>query len=516
MPYGEFTTNSLRAVLDRMVAKSVADPDAAELLALEASATITALTPSLGGYDHTIHVELTLRNLRDDWVAIDWAWIFLTDSGGYTHAVISVYGDHAILEGHTTPIVPMGVHSGSWNYGWGAGAFNLVVSVRGRTEGGERQHLIRRVPIVRPGFPRPPNIAVPSPVFVGLWSRPAEVVRMWRHSIRAFENIFIAGYSVPFLVLGGHVVNLTAANGPIRVDDWSARIVNAGKLVQELAPPKQFQLINPDGTNTPVAPAADGTVTLTGFRFRFIFGFEVPNVPADVSKATLQVELRYTQMGTGPHARGAALCAIPLAHMKPVVLRAPLTTPASGTWYWGNAPDHTDFDSHAWPGERYCFDITMQDALGTTFAGTCWGPPGGPYQGDCSVNEAFFAYGQPVSGAVDGTLVLEAHDAPQNNGYNPNPKTGAGNYILTQQPDQSVAGYFHLQPSLGPAPPFQAGKKLGWVGNSGNSSEPHLHFGLVVMHQTGRGVLAPVAFSNLKTPGGTPVPDVPGNGFYTS
>jgi hypothetical protein len=335
--------------------------------------------------------------------------------------------------------------------------------------------------------------------------------------MRVLGDFFTAGYSVPFLVLAGHIVNLTPSNGPIRVDIWRARIVDAGKLVQELGPPKQFHRVNPDGSRTPIAPAADGTVTLSDLRSGFVYGFEVPNVPANLSRATLQVELHFTRTGAGPQSKGVARCAIPVVHMQPVVLRAPVTGSPGGTWHWGNAPDHIDLDSHAWPGERYCYDITMQDVLGSTFAGICVGLPGRPVQGDCAFNESFYAYGQPVSAAVDGTLALEAHDAEENHGYNANPKTGAGNYVVTQQADQSVAGYFHLKPTEVPAaPPFQAGKTLGLLGNSGTSSEPHLHFGFVVLHRTGRGVIAPVAFSNLKSASGTPVPDVPGNGIYRS
>jgi hypothetical protein len=82
MAYGEYATASLRSVLTTMLAKSVANPDSAALLSLDATAKITQLTQSLSGYDYTIHLDLTLTNLKNDWVMIDSAPLFLTIRAG--------------------------------------------------------------------------------------------------------------------------------------------------------------------------------------------------------------------------------------------------------------------------------------------------------------------------------------------------------------------------------------------------------------------------------------------------
>ena len=57
MAYGKYATTSLRSVLSTMRAESVANPDSAALISLQASATITQLTESPGGYDHTIQLD---------------------------------------------------------------------------------------------------------------------------------------------------------------------------------------------------------------------------------------------------------------------------------------------------------------------------------------------------------------------------------------------------------------------------------------------------------------------------
>jgi Peptidase family M23 len=79
----------------------------------------------------------------------------------------------------------------------------------------------------------------------------------------------------------------------------------------------------------------------------------------------------------------------------------------------------------------------------------------------------------------------------------------------------ATSGYFHSwkdQNKVVPKQKVSAGTQLGQPGNSGGSSEPHLHFGSVSLHPTGRGAICPVAFSNLKTLDGQPVTVIPGSG----
>src|SRR5262249_37869106 len=113
----------------------------------------------------------------------------------------------------------------------------------------------------------------------------------------------------------------------------------------------------------------------------------------------------------------------------------------------------------------------------------------------------------------------------ENFGYNRNEATlnQPGNWVVVELEDGSVAGYFHLQKgqnkvnvSTGEEDKISTGTPLGVTGNSGSSTEPHLHFGYIVIHETGRGVNAPVAFSDLKTTDDIPVSGVPGFGRYKS
>jgi hypothetical protein len=516
VPYAaDVPGNSLKAVLAYANARSSDNPDSAALVSISATATITAVNLSLAGYDHTIEVSLKLTNLTGEFLAVDSSALLLTDSGGYVLSVnSSLFGEKGILSAATVPILPQAVLTGSTNLTWGGGPFNVVVNLCVRTEGGERQNVVQRVKILRPGFAAPQNIAVPAPVYVGLWNRPVEVTEIWRS----------AGAD-RWLTFAGQIVNLSPRTVPVRVRRWRVWVLKAAKKLFDLNPPLSFRRVNPDGSiGSAIAPAPDGTVTLQDLRSAFVFGFSVIGMPSVVSDATLMVILDYDYAPqSGQELSGIATCAYNLINRNATLLpEAPVKSLPNRNWFWGNGPDHTGFDAHAWSGERYCYDLTMRDSNNDTFAGACNKPqqPGGPWTGACSQNTSFYDYGQPVSAAVAGTVVLANYSSPENFGYNANPQTGVGNYVVTQLPDGSVAGYFHIhpEPSPGPAAPglVAVGAALGRVGNSGGSSEPHLHFGYVTMDHTGRGIITPVAFANLKTPGGDSVTIMPGTATFKS
>src|SRR5262249_4684540 len=199
--------------------------------------------------------------------------------------IFNVYGQGAILGAFTSPMLPQAVHHGTQDYGWGGGTFNFVLSVHGRTQGGAKQHLLRRIPLLHDQYAAPPNIAVAAPVYVGLWCRPAEIVRMWQ------------GNGVnKWITVAGNIVNLTLNTAQIRVDTWRARIFKAGALVQDLGPPKQFRQIKPDNSvGPPIAPQPNGSMVLSDVRSGFVYGWAVDSVPGDLSEVTLPVQLAQPQ-----------------------------------------------------------------------------------------------------------------------------------------------------------------------------------------------------------------------------
>jgi GNAT superfamily N-acetyltransferase len=106
--------------------------------------------------------------------------------------------------------------------------------------------------------------------------------------------------------------------------------------------------------------------------------------------------------------------------------------------------------------------------------------------GDPTRNDNYLAYNQPVLAVADATVVAVTTDMPDRS-----PRTVAdglrldqygGNHIILDLGNHTYAFYAHMQPHSATVRAGQrvtAGQELGRIGNSGNSSEPHLHFQLM-------------------------------------
>jgi hypothetical protein len=110
------------------------------------------------------------------------------------------------------------------------------------------------------------------------------------------------------------------------------------------------------------------------------------------------------------------------------------------------------------------------------------------YSGDGSDNSAWFGYGVPVHAVADGTVVAVKNDRPEvppfinNNPTLNKPGDYSGNGVVERIRPGVFADYYHFQPgsvSVKVGQRLRAGQKLGLLGNSGNTTGPHLHFGIV-------------------------------------
>ena len=106
--------------------------------------------------------------------------------------------------------------------------------------------------------------------------------------------------------------------------------------------------------------------------------------------------------------------------------------------------------------------------------------------GDPSNNASYHAYGAEVLAVKDGVVTAIQDGIPENI---PGPtravpitlETLPGNYVLMRLASGQYALYAHLQPGslrVSPGDRVKHGQVLGLVGNSGNSTMPHLHFHL--------------------------------------
>jgi len=497
-------TNSLATVLTGMRQDCGPYIGMDNLVSVKASASITNLAIDPAGFLHTISFNVEITNLTDTTVNVYQSAVLLTDSGGSVHMSKPLYGPDSPLAGRSNFIPGRQSQSGSTKYYWGGGPFNLVINVW--AQGGPTsnlQQIVRRVPILRDGFSKPPVIQVPMPVYIGLWNHPIEAFRVFR-----------TDHQATWLMVAGHIVNLYVSE--ITVDGWhiTLRAKDGSVLFDHEFAHSFFHIPSLQD----IVPE-NGKMKLREQLSGFIFGTEISNLPNNLSGITARLVLHYTrQIGSGPQ-KAKAIRVAPLTRVTPTVLKSPVKSPAVGNWQWGNAPDHTAPDAHAWSGERYCYDLVIVHDNGKTFAGDCVEKPDKTHTGACTSNSSFFDFGQAIFASAKGTVKLSVDNLPENFGLDGNPATKGGNWVVLQHDDGTVSGYFHLRTGKNQVAVNQmiaAGKQIGECGNSGGSSEPHLHFGYVTVHPTGRGVIAPVAFSNLKTTAGDLVTVVPGSGLYKS
>ena len=113
------------------------------------------------------------------------------------------------------------------------------------------------------------------------------------------------------------------------------------------------------------------------------------------------------------------------------------------------------------------------------------GATGRPFEGNPRDNRSYFAYGSDVLAVADAVVARTKDGIPENV---PGPgeravpitnETVAGNHIVLDLGGSQFALYAHLQPGalkVKQGDRVKRGQALGLLGNSGNSTGPHLHF----------------------------------------
>jgi len=349
-------------------------------------------------------------------------------------------------------------------------------------------------------YSAPADLKLEAPVFIGTWRKPAEIFR-----------VFSGGAETRWLTIGGQIVNGTG--GTIQVKTFSVKVVMGNTvLVHDVTLPT-FYNFESDGSQVAV-PVVNGAAEMAEVLNFFVVGWDMHSQPSDISAVTVTIKAEYVHNGDTKTAvwRG------PVEFVDAVSLPcAPLgPAPKDCVWSWGNAPDKTAWDSHSWPLERFSYDIVAEakDPTGT------W--RSSPLGSDPHDNNSYYAYGQPVLACADGVVVETEFSDQQNHGSQAVPNLQGINKVVIRHKSGAHAeysGYYHLKPETTPpvtvGQQVNAGDVIGHLGNSGGSSEPHLHFGYLRMDQTGRTNTIPMKFADLWS-ADVPIPVLvaPGNGRY--
>ena len=96
----------------------------------------------------------------------------------------------------------------------------------------------------------------------------------------------------------------------------------------------------------------------------------------------------------------------------------------------------------------------------------------------------YVGFGADVLAVADGKVVNTLNTLPDRSHQPAHPKTinldnGLGNHVILDLGNSVFALYAHLQPesvTVKPGDSVRRGQVLGKLGNTGNTSAPHLHF----------------------------------------
>ncbi len=163
---------------------------------------------------------------------------------------------------------------------------------------------------------------------------------------------------------------------------------------------------------------------------------------------------------------------------KPVLIGPPLR---GDGWLAGNGPGNSSGHRRAMIPVEGGAHIAQRFAIDWV---QIW-PEGGTFKGDKLDNKNYRCYGVEALAVADGIVVAVKDGIPENvPGINSRAvpitlDTVGGNHVIIDLRNGRYAFYAHLQPGKIPVKvgdKVKRGQPVGLVGNSGNSTEPHLHF----------------------------------------
>ncbi|MGF9697755.1 MULTISPECIES: M23 family metallopeptidase [Paenibacillus] len=141
--------------------------------------------------------------------------------------------------------------------------------------------------------------------------------------------------------------------------------------------------------------------------------------------------------------------------------------PVKGEWFvfWGGNDVMSNYH-YAHETQRYALDIVRTQENSS-------------YQGEATANENYYAFGEPLYAAADGKVVEIKNDIPDNTPGVMNAEEPAGNFVVIDHGSGEYSITAHIKEgsvAVKKGDKVKQGDLIGELGNSGNSSEAHLHF----------------------------------------
>ena len=147
-----------------------------------------------------------------------------------------------------------------------------------------------------------------------------------------------------------------------------------------------------------------------------------------------------------------------------------LSLPFKGKWlvFWGGDTKELN-QHHDAPNQKFAFDFLGANEKGET------------RRGQAHVNEDYFAFGREILAPADGTVTDVITGVRDNIPGSMNPYSALGNAVFIRHREHEISVLAHLKldsTRVEVGDKVKRGQLIGLCGNSGNSSEPHLHYHL--------------------------------------
>lgn len=226
-----------------------------------------------------------------------------------------------------------------------------------------------------------------------------------------------------------------------------------------------------------IGEGGDGRIIGPGRQTLF---YLIVSVPVGSVPETLGHRIHTTHADSleGPSRLVVSGPAVTVDRTAPIKIQSPLK---GGPWIAANGPGN--LSGH----RRTVIPIDGLGRIAQRFA-TDWiklGPDGRAWQGDSTVNANWFGYGDSLVAVAAGTVVALKDGIIENVPFSPTMavpitlETVAGNYVIIDLGGGNHAFYAHIVPgtvAVKVGDRVRPGQLVGLLGNSGNSTAPHLHF----------------------------------------
>lgn len=146
-----------------------------------------------------------------------------------------------------------------------------------------------------------------------------------------------------------------------------------------------------------------------------------------------------------------------------------LALPFKGEWFvvWGGDLREQNPAHQNAPNQRFAFDILKVGADGNT------------HKGDGKRNEDYYAFGQEIIAPADGVVTYAVDGVQDNAPGEMNRMYVPGNLVVIKHAEGEYSLFAHFKQNsirVKVGDKAAKGQIVGLCGNSGNSSEPHLHY----------------------------------------